>query len=78
MIKCKACERRRKWLLALFQKGYDMVLSQGYIPIAPADVVLMRRPSGEYVAFDNVNKRELAVVDDADDFEAWKVVYFNL
>lgn len=46
-------------------------------PIAPVDVEMQRQASGDYIAFDTVNKRIISTgFDDEEDFEAWKREYF--
>lgn len=46
-------------------------------PIAPCDVEMQRQASGDYIAFDTVNKRIISTgFDDENDFEDWKRDYF--
>ena len=50
-----------------------------YEALAPADVVSRKLPTGEVVAWDNRNNRQIASgFDDEDDFEDWKKERFRL
>ena len=47
-------------------------------PLAPADVVSRKLPTGEIVAWDKRNNRQIASgFDDEDDFEDWKEKFFK-
>lgn len=48
-------------------------------PLAPADVVSRKLPTGEIVAWDKRNNRQIASgFDDEADFEDWKKERFRL
>ena len=83
MIKCPGCARRRERLRRIFKplskKEPRPVTEPKLQPLAPADVVSRKLPTGEIVAWDNRNNRQIASgFDDEADFEDWKKERFRL